>query len=42
MRYVIVFAAIGFSLLWDVVYNQGQYIDQGIRILSHAVRYITG
>jgi hypothetical protein len=42
MRYVLVFAAIGFFLAWDIVYNQGQYIDRGIGALTHAVRYITG
>jgi hypothetical protein len=42
MRYVLVFAAIGFFLAWDIVYNQGQYIDYSIRSLTHLVRYVTG
>jgi hypothetical protein len=42
MRYVIIIAAIAFFLAWDMVYNQGQYTDQGVRIVTHAVRYVTG
>ncbi len=42
MRYVIVFAAIAFFLAWDMVYNQGQYIDHGIKAVTQAVRAVTG
>ena len=42
MRYVIGFAAIAFFLAWDLVYNQGQYIDRGAKALIHAVRYVSG
>lgn len=42
MRYVIVFAAIGFFLAWDIVYNQGQYTDHGMKALSSAVKSVTG
>lgn len=42
MRYVIVFAAIAFFLAWDIVYNQGQYIDQGFRAMTNLVRHVTG
>jgi hypothetical protein len=42
MRYVIFFAAIGFFLAWDIVYNQGQYIDHSVRTITQMVRYFTG
>jgi hypothetical protein len=42
MRYVIAFAAGALFLAWDLVYNQGQYIDHGAKALIHAVRYVTG
>jgi hypothetical protein len=42
MRYVIVFAAIAFFLAWDMVYNQGQYIDLTFLFLSRLLRPITG
>ena len=42
MRYVILFAAIGFFLAWDIVYNHGQYIDHGFRAMANMVRYVTG
>lgn len=42
MRYVILFAAMGFFLAWDIVYNQGQYIDEGMRFMSHLVKQVTG
>ena len=42
MRYVIVIAAIAFFMAWDMVYNQGQYTDQAVSIVTHAVRFVTG
>ena len=42
MRYVIFFAALGFLVGWDIIYNQGQYIDVSMRFMSHLVRSITG
>jgi hypothetical protein len=42
MRYVIVFAAVAFFLAWDIVYNHGQYIDHGFRVMTNLVRSVTG
>jgi len=42
MRYVLVIAAIAFFLIWDGLYNQGQYLDFGMRELRAAIQYITG
>lgn len=42
MRYVIVIAAFAFFLAWDLIYDQGRYIDMGVRTITHAVRVVTG
>ncbi|MCT2578503.1 MULTISPECIES: hypothetical protein [unclassified Mesorhizobium] len=42
MRYVIVIVAITFFLIWDGLYNQGQYLDATVREMSRIVRYVTG
>jgi hypothetical protein len=40
MRYVVVAAACAFFLAWDLIYNHGGYISQGVRMLTHAFRSI--
>jgi hypothetical protein len=42
MRYVIVIIAFAFFLAWDLIYDQGRYIDMGVRAITHAVRAVTG
>jgi len=42
MRYVIVIAAIAFFLDWDGIYNQGQYLDFGVRETKAGVDYVLG
>jgi len=42
MRYVIVIVAFAFFLIWDGPYNQGRYMDAGVKGLKHAVTYVTG
>ena len=42
MRYVIVIAAIDFFIIWDGLYNEARYTNQGVRELRHIVRYVTG
>ena len=34
MRYVIVITACAFVLAWDLIYNRGDYIEQGVRMLN--------
>lgn len=33
MRYTIVIAAIMIFLIWDGLYNNGQYLDHAVRVL---------
>jgi hypothetical protein len=40
VRYVIAAAACAFFLAWDLIYNQGEYIIQGVRTLNHIFRAI--
>ncbi|WP_315920144.1 hypothetical protein [Mesorhizobium sp. SP-1A] len=42
MRYVIVIVGIAFFLIWDGLYNQGRYLDAGVRSTRHIVSYVTG
>ncbi len=42
MRLVIAITAIAFFLIWDGLYNQGHFIDAGVRSAKHAVAYVTG
>lgn len=42
MRYVIVIVALAFFLIWDGLYNQGRYLDAGVRSLKQTVAYVTG
>ncbi|WP_274534807.1 hypothetical protein [Mesorhizobium sp. ORS 3428] len=42
MRYVIVIVGIAFFLIWDGLYNHGEYLDSTVREMSRIVRYITG
>ena len=37
MRYTIVIAALMFFLLWDGLYNHGQYLDHFIRLLRQGL-----
>jgi len=40
MRYVIVITACAFVLAWDLIYNRGDYIEQGVRMLNHLFRTV--
>lgn len=42
MRYVIVVVGFAVFLIWDVIYNGGQYTSEGVRTLRHLVRTVTG
>ncbi|MGP2492273.1 hypothetical protein ACTDI4_11675 [Mesorhizobium sp. PUT5] len=42
MRYVIVIVAFAFFLIWDGLYNQGRYMDAGVKGLKQAVTYVAG
>ncbi|WP_258593311.1 hypothetical protein [Mesorhizobium sp. AR07] len=42
MRYVIVISAVAFFLIWDGLYNHGQYLDTAVRGITHVVRSVTG
>lgn len=42
MRYVIVIISITFFLIWDGLYNRGEYLDATVREMSRVVRYVTG
>jgi hypothetical protein len=41
MRYVIVISAVTFFLIWDAIYNHGQYLDRTVREVTRAVQYVT-
>ncbi len=41
MRYVIVIVGFAFFLIWDGIYNGGQYTSEGVRALRHLVRTAT-
>ena len=38
MRYTIAAAAIALFLAWDLIENEGRFIEQGARMITHAVR----
>ena len=40
MRYVIVIVSIAFFIVWDGLYNRGEYVEQGVRMLTHAFRWV--
>lgn len=40
MRYVIVAFAGAMFLAWDLIYNRGEYIAYGVRMLNHAFRSV--
>jgi hypothetical protein len=42
MRYVIAIIALAFFLAWDLIYDQGRYIDIGVRAINQLVRAVTG
>ena len=42
MRYVIVITIVAFSIIWDGLYNQGQYLDKTVRTVKSAIHYVTG
>ena len=39
MRYVIVAAACGFFLAWDIVFNHSEYIERGVSLIHQAARW---
>ena len=40
VRYVIAAALFAFFLGWDLLYNHGEYIARGVRVLLQAVHWI--
>jgi hypothetical protein len=40
MRYVIVIAAVGFFVIWDGLYNGGQFTDMGLREIRGLFRMV--
>lgn len=40
MRYVIVIVAIAFFVIWDGLYNRGDYLDAFIRLIAGLLRSI--
>lgn len=42
MRYVIVIVGFALFVIWDAIYNQGQYTAAGVNGLRHMVRMVTG
>jgi hypothetical protein len=40
VRYVIAIAAFAFFLIWDLLYNDSEFLAHGVRILYHAVHWI--
>lgn len=42
MRYVIVIVVIAFAIIWDGLYNKGEYLDYSVRELKAVVRYVAG
>lgn len=40
MRYTIVIAALMFFLIWDGIYNQGLYLDHGIRLIRQGLAMV--
>ena len=39
MRYVIIAAACGFFLAWDIVFNHSEYIERGVSLIHQASRW---
>ncbi|EHK56583.1 hypothetical protein [Allomesorhizobium alhagi] len=42
MRYVVGICLVTGFLIWDGGYNQGRYLDSGVRELRHILSLITG
>jgi hypothetical protein len=40
MRYTIAAAIVALFCAWDLVENEGRYIAQGVRMITHALRAI--
>ena len=39
MRYVIAVCVVAGFLIWDVLSNEGRYLDEALRVLRHVLRY---
>lgn len=42
MRYVIAFVTVALFLIWDGLYNEGHYLDAGVKTVKTLVRSVTG
>ena len=40
MRYVVAVVSVALFLIWDGVRNDGEYLAQAVRMLTHAFRWI--
>ena len=40
VRYVIVIAAFAFFLIWDLLYNESEYLARGVGVLYHAAHWL--
>jgi hypothetical protein len=42
MRYVIIIVSVALLVIWDGLYNDGQYLDFSVRSVKNVVRMVTG
>ena len=42
MRYVIVIVGLALLIIWDALYNGGQYSEVSVRTVRNLVRSVTG